>query len=406
MQPRMDGLASRLKPLERLRQLEELGPNRVTGSALEKQAQELLATELAALGFKLDWRQHWWTRSIYSGLMMHFGIAVLGTALFFRWPLVGAALHLFAALSYYLEAMRITLLLRFMFPRIQSQNLLATLPAKKTMRRRLVTVAHADAAFTGILFNPKLLTIATKPPPKGLGWFHKQLGVGTTSVAILGVLGLLSGFGVWTAPGWLVSLLAIPSTITFLLNLDVVVRDTIVPGAADNLSGCTASVELAHRLAGSLPDDVELVIVISGSEEAGTGGACRMAQALEKSGEWKKEETFIVGIDTLCNGTLRYLEEGEMWAIPVPPKMLAAIEATNAESELKATKYVIPSGASDALPFLVRGWNTVCLSCIDPVIGAPRHYHSVSDTWSNIDERELESSIDYAEKFLRKLAVS
>ena len=95
-----------------------------------------------------------------------------------------------------------------------------------------------------------------------------------------------------------------------------------------------------------------------------------------------------------------------MYAIAVPPKMLAAIEATNAVSEIKATRYVIPSGASDSLPFLVKGWDTVCLSCIDPVIGAPRHYHSTSDTWSNIDERELESSIDYAEKFLRTLAAS
>ena len=386
--------------------LEELGPKRVTGTALEKQAQEKLGAELEALGFKLEWRKHWWTRSIYVGLMMHFGIAVLGTALFFRWPLAAAALHLFAALSYYLEAMRITLLLRGMFPRVQSQNLLATLPAKKAMRRRLVTVAHADAAFTGILFNPRLLTLATKPPPKGLGWFHKQLGVGTASVAVLGILGLVSGLGVWTAPGWLVGLLAIPSTLTFLLNLDVSVRNTVVPGAADNLSGCTGSLELAHRLVNTLPDDVELVVVISGSEEAGTGGAQRLAQQLEKSGEWKKDETYVIGLDTLCNGTLRYLEEGEMYAIAVPPKMLAAIEATNAVSEIKATKYVIPSGASDSLPFLVKGWNTVCLSCIDPVIGAPRHYHSTSDTWSNIDERELESSIDYAEKFLRTLAVS
>ncbi len=252
----MDGSASRLKPLERLRKLEELGPNRVTGSALEKQAQEKLGAELATLGFKLEWRAHWWTRSIYSGLMAHFGLAVLGTVLVFRWPFVGAALHLFVATSYYLESMRRALLLRGFFPRVQSQNLLATLPAKKTMRRRLVTIAHVDAAFTGLLFNPKLLTIATKKPPKGLGWFHKQLGVGTASVALLGVLGLLAGFGAWAAPAWLFIALSIPATITFLLNLDVTIRNTIVPGAADNLSGCTASVELAHRLVGSLPDDV------------------------------------------------------------------------------------------------------------------------------------------------------
>jgi putative aminopeptidase FrvX len=196
--------------------------------------------------------------------------------------------------------------------------------------------------------------------------------------------------------------------VTFLLNLDVSLRNHVVPGAADNLSGCTASIELAHRLVGSLPDDVELVIVISGSEEAGTGGAVRLAQQLEASGEWKKEDTFIIGLDTLCAGTLRYLEEGELWPIAVPKKMMEAIEKTNAESEkaggVKATEFVVPSGASDALPFLVRGWDTVCLSCIDPYIGAPRNYHSPTDTWKNIDEKELESSIDYSERFLRTLA--
>jgi hypothetical protein len=407
MSARMDGSSGRLKPLQRLRELEELGPGRVTGSALEKQAQEKLGAELESLGFKLEWRAHTWTRSIYSGLMVQFGLGVVGTVVTLAGqPLIGAALAWLAAISYFLESMRWALLVRGLFPKVHSQNLLATLPAKKTMRRRLVTIAHADAAFTGLLFNPTLLTYATKPPPHALRWLGKQLGVGTVSMAVTGTLSLLAGLGVWGAPVWLFVVVGLPATVTFLLNLDVTIRNVIVPGAADNLSGCTGSVELAHRLVGTLPDDVELVVVISGSEEAGTGGAVRLAQQLEKSGQWKKEETFIVGLDTLCAGTLRYLEEGEMWAIAVPPKMLAALETTNAESELKATKYVIPSGASDSLPFLVRGWDTVCLSCIDPVIGAPRNYHSPSDTWKNIDERELESSIDYAEKFLRKLAVS
>ena len=48
----MDGSASRLKPLERLRMIEELGPKRLTGTPLEKQAQEKLGAELEALGFQ------------------------------------------------------------------------------------------------------------------------------------------------------------------------------------------------------------------------------------------------------------------------------------------------------------------------------------------------------------------
>jgi hypothetical protein len=404
----MDGSPARLTPLARLRQLEELGPRRLTGTPLEKTAQEKLGAELEALGAKLEWRAHTWTRSIYVGLAAHFGLGVLGTGLVFRWPFVAAAAYLFAGLSYALESSRRALLLRGLFPKVHSQNLLARFPARKAMRRRVVTIAHVDAAFTGVLFNPTLIRVATRPPPRPFHWFGKQLGVGTASLFLLGALALVRGLELWAAPAWLVGVLSIPTTVTFLLNLDVSLRDRVVPGAADNLSGCTASVELAHRLLGSLPDDVELVVVISGSEEAGTGGAVRLAQQLEVSGEWKREDTFIIGLDTLCAGTLRYLEEGELWAIDVPSKCMLAIERTNAESAkaggVQATKFVVPSGASDSLPFLVRGWDTVCLSCIDPSIGAPRNYHSVTDTWANVDEQELNSSIDYAERFLRTLA--
>jgi hypothetical protein len=393
----MDGSTTRPTPLERLRMLEELGPRRLTGTPLEKKAQEILGAELTTLGYALEWRPHTWTRSIYMGLMMHFGLGALGFGLAMGGqPWVGAAVLFFAAVSYFLESMRRALLLRGLFPKIHSQNLIARLPAKKQLRRRIVTIAHCDAAFTGVLFNPTVIRLATKPPPHALRWFGKQLGLATATLFLGGILSVVAALGVWGAPYWLFSVLSIPTTLTFLLNLDVVLRDRVVPGAADNLSGCTASLELAHRVAANpLPDDVELVIVISGSEEAGTGGAVRLAQQID---------TYVVGLDTLCNGTLRYLEEGEMWAIDVPAPMLAAIEAVNAKSDVKATKFVVPSGASDSLPFLVRGWNTVCLSCIDPYIGAPRNYHSVTDTWSNIDEKELNSSIDYAEKFLRQLA--
>ncbi|MGV3621327.1 MAG: M28 family peptidase [Archangium sp.] len=400
----MNAITTRVRPLERIRQLEELGPRRLTGTPLEKTAQEKLGAELAALGFSLDWRPYTFTQNLYAGLMVHFGLAVLGTVLGFWWPIAGALLHGFVAVSYTLESTRRGLLLRSLFPSIHSQNLVCTLPAKSTLRRRLVLVAHADAAFTGKVFTPALIKVATKEPPKGLGWFKKQLGLATATVAVNGVLFTLATLNVWYAPWWLVSALTIPAFLTFAFNVDVVLRNQVVPGAADNLSGCSGCVELAHRLAGKLPDDVELVVVFSGSEEAGTGGALRLAQQLEASNEWKKDQTVVLGLDTLSNGTLRYLEEGELWPIAVPADLEAAIIATNAEGGEQAVKYVIPTGATDALPFLVRGWKSVSLTCIDPEIGAPRHYHHPTDTWSNVDEKQLGASIDYAERLIRRLS--
>ena len=398
-------MGTRFTPLERLRALEELGPRRLTGTATEKAAQELLGNELEKLGFSLEWRSFKFTQSIYAGLMAHFALAVLGTALAFRWPVLGLALHGFVALSYTLESTRKALLLRGLFPSISSQNLIATLQARTARRLRLVLVAHADAAFTGVLFNPKLIRIATKQPPPGLGYLKKQLGVAVVTVAALAVLEALTVLQVFVAPWWLLGALTLPALMTFVLNLDVVLRNQVVPGAADNLSGCTACVELAHRLQGTLPDDVELVIVFTGAEEAGTGGALRLAQQLSREGTWNRNDTVILGLDTLTNGELRYLEEGEIVPVAVPAVLEQAIHATCDETRQQVTKYVIPSGATDALPFLAHGWQAVSLTCIDPVLGAPRHYHHPTDTWRNVDVAQLEASIDFAERLTRRLAV-
>jgi len=401
-------MADPLSPLERIRALEALGERRLAGTATEKAAQASLGADLEAAGFRLEWRPFRFSQSLYASLMLHFGLATLGTGVGLWRPWLGAAQHALVALSYGLESMRRGLLLRSLLPNITSQNLLAVKPAKAALRRRLVLVSHADAAFTGLVFSPALIKLAAGQPPPGLGWFRKQLGLATATVAALAVLELIAALGLWIVPTWLLGALSIPAALVFLLNLDVVLRDRVVPGAADNLSGCAACVELATRLEGRLPDDVELVIVISGSEEAGTGGALRLAEAMDRSREWSPAETIVLGLDGLTNGALHFLEEGELWRLPVPPALEAAVRDTSAEhpAQPAVSRFVIPAGATDALPFLVRGFPAVTLTCIDPGVGSARHYHHPTDTSSNLDVTQLAASIDFAERLIVRLAKS
>jgi hypothetical protein len=116
----------------------------------------------------------------------------------------------------------------------------------------------------------------------------------------------------------------------------------------------------------------------------------------------------VLGIDTLSNGDLYYLEEGELWPVPVTPALEAAVIAENqARPELPPVKkYVIPVGASDGLPFLLRGFPTLSLTCIDPTLGSPRHYHHPTDTWRNVDVAQLTASIDFVERLVLRLARS
>lgn len=399
-------MTTRPTPLERLRDLEALGDRRLTGTPTERLAQEKLGAELEPLGYRLEWRPFRWTQSLYANLLLHFGLASLATGIGLTAPWLGAGLHALVAGSYALESTKRMLLLRRLLPPIDSQNLLAFRAAKTARRKRLVLIAHADAAYTGLVFNPALVKLATKQPPRGLGWFKKQLGLATASVLLLAVLETLAAAELLDTPTWLRGVISIPAVLVFLFNLDVVARNHVVPGAADDLSGCTACVELAHRLDGKLPDDLELIIVFSGAEEAGTAGAWRLAEQVLRTNEWSRADTLVLGLDTLSNGTLRLLEEGELWPAPLPPVFLDAVAAENqAQPTLPpVTVYVIPTGASDALPFLVRGYPAATLTCIDPELGAPRHYHRPSDTWRAIDEAQLGASIDFAERLIHRLA--
>ena len=286
------------------------------------------------------------------------------------------------------------MLLRRLFPFRDSQNLVARYPARaEQLRHRLVFVAHIDAAYTGIIFHPTMIKLATAPPPiKALSFMRKSMLVGTLSVFLLAVLDVAV-----LLLGPHTGLLTIPSFLTMAMNAQVVLTNTIVPGANDNLSGCWSALELARRLREDCPDDVELVFVATGCEEAGTGGAWALSEQMQ--GVWEKEKTTILGIDSLTNGTLHYFIEGELLTQPPPERLVQAMK----EHAPQVAPFEIPSGATDALPFLVRGFDAISFGCVDTDIGAPRNYHWPTDDVAHLDEAQLLVSLEHVEAVARAL---
>jgi hypothetical protein len=377
-------------------------PRRVAGSASERAAHEQLMGELVAAGAGqaelLAFRHN---RSLYANMALHFLIALVGS-----WLLIAGvsgwaalALHVFVVVSYWLESNKRARVLRHVFPWHDSQNLVATSPVKGALKRRIVIVAHMDAAFTGILFHPTVLKQALKPPPfEFLMFMRKSMLVSTGSVALLAVMDAVALAGVAPAWwGWLVGAMSVPALLTVVFNGQVVAQNTVVPGANDNLTGCFALLELARRLIPDQPDGVELVFVATGCEEAGTGGSWALSEQVGQ--RWGSAETTVIGVDTLTGGTLHYFEEGELGAVAVP----ARLEALVKEALPDLPKYPIPSGATDALPFLVRGYEAMTFGCVDVEIGAPRNYHRPSDNVANLDLAQLERSLEQIEGYVRGL---
>ncbi len=393
-----------------IREIVSACPRRLASTDCERAAQDILGGAMRDAGLDTELVGFRYNKNLYATLALHFGVATAGTAaLLMGMPWLALPLHLLAAISYLLDSTRSAFLLRRLFPFRQSQNLVGVRPVSGggEPALRVVLVAHADAAYTGLVFHPSLIRHATREPPiAALRFMRKGLRVATGSVFALAAfdVGVANGLAPPGVASWIAVGLGVPAALAFLLNLEVVLRNRIVPGANDNLSGCAGTVVLAERLRDLRPDDLELVMVCTGAEEAGTGGAWALAR--QRLDAWAADRTVVLAIDGLTNGALRYFAEGEIVSHPVPPRLEAAAQRVAGTDPRFADlrRFEIPTGATDAIGFITAGYEAMGIGCVDPDIGAPRHYHRPSDTPDNLDLDQLMVTIDFIEALVRDIA--
>jgi hypothetical protein len=374
-------------------------PERAPTSDDEARAQRHVAEHLRARGLDVTEQEFRFNRSLYQNLLLHFGLATAATALAGRRPRLAAALHGTIAASYLLDSLHRAFVLRRLLPWGTSRNVVGVLPSKGEPALRIVIVTHTDAAFTGFIFEPRMASQAARGPIK------KPMAVATASVAAQAVL---AGWRAAHPPHARAAraaelLLAVPPLLTALANLDVVLRDRIVPGANDNLSGVAGMLVLAERLRGRLRDDVEVVFVATGAEEASLGGATALAEAMHP--RWSTRNTVVLALDGLSNGELRYFVEGEVVPLPLAGwlrELLHEVAATDPRFATVAP-FVVPVGGSDVCAFVARGYDGVCIGRIDPRLGAPREYHLPTDTADRLDPGQVLESIDFVEALVHSL---
>ena len=392
---------------ELLERIVERCPRRASASDDERRAAAIVQSEFQSLG--LDTRQEVFefNKSLYATLALHFGLGSLGTVISPVLPQAALALHLLAGVSYYLDSTKRAHVLRGLLPKDESQNVVATLPAIGDPALRVVFLAHLDAAFTGRLFEPEnVARMHRLAPPHPLSFLQRGLAVATYSQFVLAGFDLLRmGLGPLSWPLRPIEhLISVPSYLAFASNLDVVLRNRVVPGANDDLSGVVALPILAARLAATKPDEVELVFVATGAEEAGMGGAAALARA--HASDWHRGRTVIIGIDGLSNGDLRlFAKEGEVVQHSAPKWLVDGAQRVAARDPRfeEVETFAIPVGGTDVGPFLMRGYDGMCIGCIDPALGAPRHYHLPEDTPANLDWDKLDLSIDFIEALAREV---
>ncbi|MBQ9227682.1 MAG: M20/M25/M40 family metallo-hydrolase [Eubacterium sp.] len=282
----------------------------------------------------------------------------------------------------------------FLFPKQTSHNMIATRKPTGEVKKRIVLVGHSDSQFEWKL-NYLLGGLQAKL------FVEIPAVVGLVIQTIYALVCLIVAHGgaartIQNNARWffilffVVSIVMIPFEISFIFFQSW--HDS-VPGASDNLSGCYTAIGAVKALdeAGVKFENTEVVVVCSGSEEAGLRGAKAFSKKHEK--ELKEIPTAVVALDTFrdledmaiydrdLSGTVQH-----DWGV----KHLLKNAAANCGYDLPFESIYI--GGSDAAAFTQRKIPASCLAAMNP--DPPRYYHTRLDTPENMRPEAITAGLE------------
>lgn len=281
----------------------------------------------------------------------------------------------------------------FLFPKQTSHNMIAVRKPKGEVKQRIVMVGHSDSQFEWTL-NYLIGGLQAKL------FVEIPAIVGLVVQTVFALVCIIAGKGgaavnIQSARWFfilffVISCVFIPFEFAFLFFQS---WTKSVPGASDNLSGCYVGMAVVKALdeAKVRFENTEVVVICSGSEEAGLRGSKAYAKAHEK--ELKEIPTCVVALDTFrdletmavyhrdLSGTLQH-HDGT--------KVLVHDACANCGFDVKYESIYI--GGSDAASFTQRGIPATGFAAMDPA--PPRYYHTRLDTPENLRPEAIKAGIE------------
>ncbi|MHA1283764.1 MAG: M28 family metallopeptidase [Promethearchaeota archaeon] len=207
----------------------------------------------------------------------------------------------------------------------------------------------------------------------------------------------------WTIYDWIYFIPWIILFPSFLYLLYGLTGNVVVEGANDNLSGSAVSAAIGKYFYENRPKNIEIIIGSMGSEEIGDRGA---KYFVDQHGDLlKKSYAFI--IDSAGVGDKIYIvEKDNMHLTKYSPEVVERIEKAYKMYKEKNPDAIpcerggIPLGSSDACMYAKAGYKASFIICIGEKLKKPPHWHSITDTWDQIDEKVLKDVIGICLNFV------
>jgi hypothetical protein len=392
-------VGERIELIRWLCSLEGRGP----GTDAERRAANELAAGLKRQGRRAEIEPthvHPHYGSIHAA---HVALAVGGSLLSIVSPAPGFALVLFTATSMFGDLNTRFYLLRRLFFRRASQNVLSR-GAASAAPARVILCAHYDAARTGMVFGARSVRIVRLLSPRA------RLLLGPFRIVFWSIAALVPITAARLAgltPGALALVQLIPTAILIvatLFLLDIALSE-IVPGADDNASGVATALSVAAELDREPPENLEVWVLLTGAEECLMEGMRSFVRAHRR--ELDTETTFFVNIDTVGSGAVHYwVAEGLVVTYDLDSRLADLCDAIADTDRADQNRYdarpLFTPLASDALPPRIFGYPSTTISCLDDGVPPP-WYHTRGDTPDRIEPAALERAHGFTVELVRLL---
>ena len=241
--------------------------------------------------------------------------------------------------------------------------------------RKLVLVAHHDAAHTGWVWDPRFLE---------RGRNHARRTGTTPSFIALPLLALgLVALGFRRLGSVLLG-----------ANVTLGVQSALsatVPGASDNATGVAAVLALARRYVEEPLEDTEVVVLCPSGEEVGLAGMYSWLRVQERAPSPDLAGTLVVSLDTLGAGK-PVVARGESFTGRYRDEDLALVD--------EDVPRVVLGAGTDAMAARYAGLAAV--SILSWADGGFTNYHLPTDTADRVNWESVERCLAVADRTIRR----
>jgi Peptidase family M28 len=363
------------------------------GTDAERRAANALAGRLRGIGRRAE-IEPFFAHPQYAVVhLIHAVLGIAGSLLATVQPAVGFALVLFAAASTYLDLNTRLYLVRSLLFRRVSQNVVS--PGNHPdAPARLILTAHYDAARTGYVFSKASKRIRRLPERTrlGLGPFRLFFWVGLAP--LLPILGArMAGLDAT----WLNAIQAVPTIVLIVaafLLIDIALSE-IIPGAYDNASGVAAVLSAAEDLTIDPPDNLDVWVVLAGSEESFCEGSRAFVRSRRK--QLDRERTYFLNVDSVSWGGVAYeVSQGAVISIPHDRHLIELCEAlATADAADGGGRPIRHPLLDDALPPRIRRLPSITVRTTDESGNLAPWYHTHDDLPERVDPAALHRATDF-----------